>query len=71
MTLMQSVLRKGDKASASDKYSFEKYVHKDISLEECKQEFIENNRISIEKSVLITNEEFKEWLKSLGWWRNE
>lgn len=54
-------------ARQSDKISFHKYKYKQISLSELKNEIIDHNEIPDEVAESITDDDFKKWVRSLGW----
>lgn len=68
MTLMQSVIKKGDYATYLDTKIFNQYHDKEITLQECKQKFYKNNKVERDKRLLITDSMFEDWLRSLGYW---
>ena len=71
MTLMQSVLKKGAHIAHSDQKLFNDYERGDITLQECKKLFFENNKVDRESQMLITDSVFKEWLNGIGYRRYE
>ena len=65
--IIQNNLRKSDAAASRDKANFEKYVLGQVSLSECNHYFKLNNCIRASESDKITDEMFKDWMRSLGW----
>lgn len=59
-------LKRG-KSEDMDSATFRAYRSGWISLEECKHQVFENNRMGKNVREKTTTEEFKEWLKGLGW----
>lgn len=63
------LLSKTWKAGVKDNATFGKWEDKEISTEECIEEFKQNNYIDYK--IKIKPEEFVRWLNGLGWKRYE
>lgn len=71
MTIIQQVLKKGERNAFSDTKAFNDYNKNIISLEECRDIFFKNNEVSKENQELITLNYFKGWLNELGYGGND
>jgi len=63
--VIQESLKKGGYVASQDQLVFTKYMFRKITLQECKQSFFKNNDVIYYHQVQITDELFKEWLKSI------
>lgn len=70
-TLMQLCLSKKGRAANLDSTIFKKWANGNISTEECKQQFFENNKTKDEFRSKVNDNLFIEWLSSLGWRRRK
>ncbi len=63
------VIRKQLKPSARypDMKIFNQWVNHEIDTKECIRQFRKNNKIS--DRLVIIDDEFEEWLRTLGYWR--
>lgn len=60
----------GDWGTATrDRVALKKWADKKITLNQLKTIIAKNNRNS--RVLLINDEDFEQWLHSLGWYRNE
>ena len=67
MTLIQELLSDSDTAVRRDIRAFKEYSEGIISLDDCKWRWKCNNGVEYEYFIKISDEEFKEWLASIGW----
>jgi len=70
MTTIQRLLNKSSNSANEDCRAFNMYYNGEITIEECLEKFYANNRIP-NKDRIITVQEFKNWLKGLGYAKYE
>lgn len=68
MTNIQKILNKSPQIASLDVAVFTKYHKGLITLQECKQLFFINNRVDKVFQDMVSDEEFEEWLMTIGYY---
>ncbi len=69
--IIQQGIKRGKAFEDIDKKIFTEYIRGKYTIAETKNRFRINNEISSDDFEEVSDEDFKQWLKSIGWERAE
>lgn len=65
LKVIQTYIKRG--REHSDMVIFKQYCRGELSAHDAKKKWLENNSVPYEDGIFISDDDFKEWLRTIGW----